>query len=60
MAKSILYSLGVVMQLSGLAATLYPCLALFNPAADLRTMLYLAAFGGGLFCLGWLCVRAAR
>ena len=58
--KAFLYALGVVLQLSGLAATLYPCLALFNPAADLRLMLWLAAFGGLVFLVGWACVRASR
>ena len=57
--KSVLYSLGVILQLSGLAATLVPCIALFDPSADLRTMLWMAAFGGGVFFLGWALHKAS-
>lgn len=58
--KSVLYSLGLILQTSGLVTGLYPCVALFSPEADLRQMLYVSAFGGGLFLLGWLLSRAAR
>ena len=58
--KSVLYTLGVVLQLSGLAAALVPCIALFDPSADLRTMLGMAAFGGCLFFVGWALHRASE
>ena len=58
--KSVLYSFGIILQASGLAASLYPALALFNPATDLRQMLYLAGFGGGMFFIGWLMSKAAQ
>jgi hypothetical protein len=57
--KRTLHALGTVLQLSGLGAALLPALALFNPAADLRSMLYLAGFGSGLFFLGWLLTKAS-
>jgi hypothetical protein len=58
--KSLQYSIGVLLQLSGLATTLYPCVALFNPDADLRQMLILFGLGGGVFFLGWMLVRSSR
>ena len=58
--KSLQYSIGVLLQLSGLATTLVPCVALFNPDADLRQMLILFGFGGGVFFLGWMLVRSSR